>query len=280
DVMGNIAHFFICIGSSLVLLSSVVTHQPTTKYKEYIFQGKVTVSERRRWRLEAPHRAPSFCEQNQPQQIPFCNMTAWRQQAGRARDHYEQSRDRNCREQGVAAKGFSEGRAAERATGRRGERYCSAYSTECNAKMHKPVEKESYIVQVAQVPNSPRILGLIVMSLLVKTYQVSWVLFLMMTAFAFAVISLLILISAMGSLSGGTLMGTLFYLNYHIVGFIFYLSGGLTCVINASQYTNLGIVIAAGARITWYDWFTRGLRETLARHMGGRHVPVCIEDLR
>lgn len=44
DVMGNIAHFFICIGSSLVLLSSVVTHQPTTKYKEYIFQGKVTVS--------------------------------------------------------------------------------------------------------------------------------------------------------------------------------------------------------------------------------------------
>ncbi|CAN8024325.1 uncharacterized protein LOC8029750 isoform X2 [Ixodes scapularis] len=96
-------------------------------------------------------------------------------------------------------------------------------------------------IKIAQV-----ILGLIVMSLLVKTYQVSWVLFLMMTAFAFAVISLLILISAMGSLSGGTLMGTLFYLNYHIVGFIFYLSGGLTCVINASQYTNLGIVIAAG----------------------------------
>ncbi|XP_042143084.1 uncharacterized protein LOC8029750 isoform X1 [Ixodes scapularis] len=98
-------------------------------------------------------------------------------------------------------------------------------------------------IKIAQV-----ILGLIVMSLLVKTYQVSWVLFLMMTAFAFAVISLLILISAMGSLSGGTLMGTLFYLNYHIVGFIFYLSGGLTCVINASQYTNLGIVIAAGSQ--------------------------------
>lgn len=90
------------------------------------------------------------------------------------------------------------------------------------------------------------ILGLIVMSLLVKTYQVSWVLFLMMTAFAFAVVSLLMLLSAMGSLSGGMLIGTFFYLNYHIVGFIFYLSGGLTCVINASQYTNLGSVIAAG----------------------------------
>lgn len=33
---------------------------------------------------------------------------------------------------------------------------CKACSTECDAKMHKPVEKESYIVQVAQVPNSSR----------------------------------------------------------------------------------------------------------------------------
>ncbi|KAH7981025.1 hypothetical protein HPB49_021015 [Dermacentor silvarum] len=44
DVMGNLAHFLICIGSSLVLLSSGVNHQPSSRYKEYIFQGKVTVS--------------------------------------------------------------------------------------------------------------------------------------------------------------------------------------------------------------------------------------------
>lgn len=96
-------------------------------------------------------------------------------------------------------------------------------------------------IKIAQV-----VVGLIVMSLLVRTYQVSWVVFLMMTAFAFAVVSFIILLSAMGSYSGSLLIGTLFYLNYHIVGFIFYLSGGLTCVVNASQYTNLGSVIAAG----------------------------------
>ncbi|KAL3170011.1 hypothetical protein MRX96_015082 [Rhipicephalus microplus] len=44
DVLGNLAHFLICIGSSLVLLSSGVNHQPSSRYKEYIFQGKVTVS--------------------------------------------------------------------------------------------------------------------------------------------------------------------------------------------------------------------------------------------
>lgn len=96
-------------------------------------------------------------------------------------------------------------------------------------------------IKIAQV-----VVGLIVMSLLIRTYQVSWVVFLMMTAFAFAVVSFIILLSAMGSYSGSLLIGTLFYLNYHIVGFIFYLSGGLTCVVNASQYTNLGSVIAAG----------------------------------
>lgn len=67
-----------------------------------------------------------------------------------------------------------------------------------------------------------------------------------MTAFAFAVVSFIILLSAMGSYSGSLLIGTLFYLNYHIVGFIFYLSGGLTCVVNGSQYSNLGNIIAAG----------------------------------
>lgn len=96
-------------------------------------------------------------------------------------------------------------------------------------------------IKIAQV-----VVGLIVMSLLIRTYQVSWVVFLMMTAFAFAVVSFIILLSAMGSYSGSLLIGTLFYLNYHIVGFIFYLSGGLTCVVNASQYTNLGGIIAAG----------------------------------
>lgn len=96
-------------------------------------------------------------------------------------------------------------------------------------------------IKIAQV-----IVGLIVMSLLIRTYNVSWVLFLMMTAFAFAVVSFIILLSAMGSYSGSLLIGTLFYLNYHIVGFIFYLSGGLTCVVNASQYVGLGSIIAAG----------------------------------
>lgn len=44
DVMGNFAHFLICIGSSLVLLSSGVNHQPGSRYREQVFQGKVTVS--------------------------------------------------------------------------------------------------------------------------------------------------------------------------------------------------------------------------------------------
>ncbi|XP_077535248.1 uncharacterized protein LOC144147077 [Haemaphysalis longicornis] len=44
DVMGNLAHFLICIGSSLVLLSSGVNHQPGSRYREQVFQGKVTVS--------------------------------------------------------------------------------------------------------------------------------------------------------------------------------------------------------------------------------------------
>ncbi|CAN8029885.1 unnamed protein product, partial [Ixodes persulcatus] len=45
---------------------------------------------------QTPPRAPSFREQNQAQQIFFRNTTARRQPASRARDHYVQSRDRNC----------------------------------------------------------------------------------------------------------------------------------------------------------------------------------------
>ncbi|XP_064467395.1 uncharacterized protein LOC135378325 isoform X1 [Ornithodoros turicata] len=44
DFMGNLTHFFGCIGSSLALLSSMLVQQTATSYKEYAFEGKVTVS--------------------------------------------------------------------------------------------------------------------------------------------------------------------------------------------------------------------------------------------
>lgn len=99
-------------------------------------------------------------------------------------------------------------------------------------------------LKIAQV-----VLGFITLALLLSslyTHYLSWAQFLSLTSFAYSVMTLLILISAMGSSTGLTLVGTMFYLNYHITGFVFYLSGGLTCVINAAQYTSLGAIIAAG----------------------------------
>ncbi|XP_064467394.1 uncharacterized protein LOC135378322 [Ornithodoros turicata] len=92
------------------------------------------------------------------------------------------------------------------------------------------------------------VLGFITLALIVSfdRYQLSWARFLTFTSFAYSVMTCLILLSAMGSATGLTLVATMFYLNYHITGFVFYLSGGLTCVINAAQYRDLGQIIAAG----------------------------------
>ncbi|XP_022655246.1 uncharacterized protein LOC111247936 isoform X1 [Varroa destructor] len=91
--------------------------------------------------------------------------------------------------------------------------------------------------------------GLIVLLLLVfwkYTCSVSWGHFLQLTSFCFFTITALMLFSCVASLSGMTLLTTLFYLNYHILGFTYYLCGALAVVIQAPSNQDAGLGIAAG----------------------------------
>ncbi|XP_022655247.1 uncharacterized protein LOC111247936 isoform X2 [Varroa destructor] len=67
-----------------------------------------------------------------------------------------------------------------------------------------------------------------------------------LTSFCFFTITALMLFSCVASLSGMTLLTTLFYLNYHILGFTYYLCGALAVVIQAPSNQDAGLGIAAG----------------------------------
>lgn len=93
------------------------------------------------------------------------------------------------------------------------------------------------------------LVGLLVLLFLVYydyTCSYSWAHFLQLTSFCFFIVTGLMLGSCVASLSGMTLLTTLFYLNYHIMGFIFYLCGGLAVVVNAPNVHGSSIAIAAG----------------------------------
>lgn len=75
------------------------------------------------------------------------------------------------------------------------------------------------------------ILGIVVFSLAVVWMRPGATLFLSLISFTYWVISFFILLASALSASGTVLPSTLFYLVFHCAGFFFYLSGGISCII-------------------------------------------------
>lgn len=93
------------------------------------------------------------------------------------------------------------------------------------------------------------LVGLLVLLLLVWwewTPYHTWSHFLQLTAFCFFIVTGLMLGSCVASLSGMTLLTTLFYLNYHVLGFVFYVCGGLAVVVEAPTKQSSSMAIVAG----------------------------------